>query len=66
MTQGPDKGAYYHQLFLRRKPKLADMMAIAHKGRNNVPLPSSLEPNFYELAKKRPLFDLLPSSRQVL
>mmetsp|Transcript_3934 Transcript_3934/g.6014 ORF Transcript_3934/g.6014 Transcript_3934/m.6014 type:complete len:459 (+) Transcript_3934:77-1453(+) len=62
ITRGADSGAYYHQLFLRQKPGLVRKMSLvkckyAVKGMRPVKNPSD-EPNFYELAKIRPLLGL--------
>jgi len=62
ITRGADSGAYYHQLFLRQKPGLVRKMSLvkckyAVKGTRPVKNPSD-EPNFYELAKIRPLLGL--------
>eukprot|EP00814_Leptocylindrus_danicus_P010256 CAMPEP_0116030308 /NCGR_PEP_ID=MMETSP0321-20121206/16776_1 /TAXON_ID=163516 /ORGANISM="Leptocylindrus danicus var. danicus, Strain B650" /LENGTH=427 /DNA_ID=CAMNT_0003505087 /DNA_START=38 /DNA_END=1321 /DNA_ORIENTATION=- len=61
ITHGADRGAYYHQLFLRKKPGLTRMMELVKaqergrlKGIKPLPNPQA-EPNFYDLAEKRPL-----------
>lgn len=59
ITNGIDSGAYYHQLFLRQKPGLVRKMSLAKckyavKGTRPMRNPND-EPNFYKLAKIRPL-----------
>lgn len=51
ITQGHDKGAYYHELFLRRKPFLANRMKrLKVKGTKIKGLPSpETEPDFYAM-----------------
>jgi len=59
LTGKRDKGAYYHQLFLKGRPNLVKKMSIC-KNKNGVwPLanPAS-EPDFYQLSKVRPLHRL--------
>ena len=56
ITSGPDKGAYYHPLFLRGKPSLISFMSYVkiRSGNRRKSNPTS-EPNFYALAEQRPL-----------
>ena len=58
---GPDKGAYYHQLFLRGMPNLIRKMKIqkSKDGIRSVHNPDE-EPNFYFLSEARPLPKLIP------
>ena len=51
-----DNGAYYHMLFLRGFPNLVRKLALLKRknGIRYLPNPEE-EPNFYELAKHRPL-----------
>ena len=51
LTAGPDKGAYYHELFLRGKPSLSRCMSrmrIKGTGCKGASNPGN-EPNFYEM-----------------
>jgi hypothetical protein len=51
ITQGPDRGAYYHELFLRGRPFLASkILRQKVKGTRVKGLPSpETEPNFYSM-----------------
>ncbi len=57
LTGKRDKGAYYHQLFLKGRPNLVKKMGICKKKNGVWPLanPAS-EPDFYLLSKLRPLY----------
>lgn len=57
ITQGADRGTYYHQFFLRGKEFLIQFMQCEKNkgiGRRSSPNPQD-EPDFYALAKYRPL-----------
>ena len=57
ITKGVDSGAYYHELFLRGRPRLAMLMRrqkIKGTGIKLTPNPET-EPDFYTISKKRPL-----------
>eukprot|EP00557_Chaetoceros_sp_GSL56_P007679 CAMPEP_0176503676 /NCGR_PEP_ID=MMETSP0200_2-20121128/15500_1 /TAXON_ID=947934 /ORGANISM="Chaetoceros sp., Strain GSL56" /LENGTH=580 /DNA_ID=CAMNT_0017903003 /DNA_START=68 /DNA_END=1810 /DNA_ORIENTATION=- len=57
ITKGVDSGAYYHELFLRGRPRLAILMKrqkIKGTGIKLTPNPDT-EPDFYKISKKRPL-----------
>ena len=57
ITNGPDRGAYYHQLFLKGMPNLISKMQhikSQYKGDMSLENPND-EPNFYELSRVRPL-----------
>jgi hypothetical protein len=49
LTRGPDRGGYYHEMFLRGRPRLLNQVArtrIKGNGVKGAPSPST-EPNFY-------------------
>lgn len=57
ITKGTDSGAYYHELFLRGRPKLRILMRrqkIKGTGIKLTPNPDT-EPNFYKISQDRPL-----------
>jgi len=59
ITQGADRGSYYHQFFLRGREFLIKFMQCEKNkgiGRRSSPNPQD-EPDFYTLAKYRPLND---------
>jgi len=50
ITSGPDKGSYYHELFLRGKPHLCTgMVRVRVKGTGNRSSSSQEAPNFYSM-----------------
>ena len=57
ITNGPDRGAYYHQLFLKGMPNLVSKMQhIKKQYKREMPLAYPKDvPNFYELSRVRPL-----------
>ncbi|KAL7518855.1 hypothetical protein ACHAWX_003657 [Stephanocyclus meneghinianus] len=57
ITQGPDGGAYYHELFLRGRPNLcARMVRQKVKGTGHKqPTDIASEPNFYAMPSVEPL-----------
>ena len=66
ITKGDDSGAYYHELFLRGRPRLAMLMRrqkIKGTGIKLTPNPET-EPNFYRISEKRPLPAIDPSKRK--
>jgi len=57
ITRGRDTGAYYHELFLRGRPRLSRKMRrqkIKGTGIKLTPNPDA-EPDFYRMSRKRPL-----------
>ena len=57
ITRGPDAGAYYHELFLRNRPRLSLWMRrqkIKGTGIKLTPNPDA-EPYLYDISKTRPL-----------
>jgi|AntRauTorckE5430_2_1112549.scaffolds.fasta_scaffold08798_2 hypothetical protein len=63
ITKGDDSGAYYHELFLRGRSRLAMLMRrqkIKGTGIKLTPNPAT-EPNFYKISEKRPLPAIDPS-----
>ena len=63
ITKGDDSGAYYHELFLRGRSRLAMLMRrqkIKGTGIKLTPNPDT-EPNFYKISEKRPLPAIDPS-----
>lgn len=62
----PDAGAYYHELFLRGRPRLSTRMRrekIKGTGIKLSPNPDA-EPDFYKMAKERPLLTPAEESEQ--
>jgi hypothetical protein len=67
ITKGVDSGAYYHELFLRGRPRLAMLMRrqkIKGTGIKLTPNPET-EPDFYTISKKRPLPAVDASKKEV-
>lgn len=63
IQKGFDAGSYYHPLFLRNKPNLVKKIILpknedTDRRSSN---PNNIEPDFYELAKVRPLAELTAS-----
>lgn len=55
VSSGPDRGSYYHELFLRGKPHLQKYMRRLPKTHKKLPMKKSDEPDFYRLDKTNPL-----------
>eukprot|EP00581_Thalassiosira_minuscula_P016166 CAMPEP_0183730100 /NCGR_PEP_ID=MMETSP0737-20130205/31983_1 /TAXON_ID=385413 /ORGANISM="Thalassiosira miniscula, Strain CCMP1093" /LENGTH=461 /DNA_ID=CAMNT_0025962489 /DNA_START=100 /DNA_END=1485 /DNA_ORIENTATION=+ len=56
ITRGPDRDAYYHELFLRGRPDLHQRMKRLSTAHRKAPVTKEHKcPNFYELAKTSPL-----------
>mmetsp|Transcript_9502 Transcript_9502/g.14128 ORF Transcript_9502/g.14128 Transcript_9502/m.14128 type:complete len:645 (-) Transcript_9502:196-2130(-) len=65
INKGFDSGSYYHHLFLRGKPTLVKKMTLPTKSDETdrrSSNPDEVEPDFYALAKVRPLPELPPSN----
>ena len=55
ISSGPDRGSYYHELFLRGMPHLQKYMRRLPKTHKKLPMNKDDEPDFYKLDKKNPL-----------
>eukprot|EP00980_Cylindrotheca_fusiformis_P012409 scaffold3046_cov105-Cylindrotheca_fusiformis.AAC.8 len=66
ISSGPDRGSYYHELFLRGKPHLQKFMRRLPKTHKKLPMKKEDEPDFYDSDKISPLPSLeespLPST----
>lgn len=62
ISSGPDRGSYYHELFLRGKPQLQKFMRRLPKTHKKLPMKKDDEPDFYALDKANPLPSLEESS----
>ncbi|KAL3927789.1 MAG: hypothetical protein SGBAC_012929 [Bacillariaceae sp.] len=55
ISSGPDRGSYYHELFLRGKPHLQKFMRRLPKTHKKLPMKKEDEPDFYDREKINPL-----------
>ena len=55
ISSGPDRGSYYHELFLRGMPHLQKYMRRLPKTHKKLPMNKDDEPDFYKMDKKNPL-----------
>jgi len=55
ISSGPDRGSYYHELFLRGKPYLQKYMRRLPKTHKKLPMKKDDEPDFYAMDKENPL-----------
>ena len=51
MSSGPDRGSYYHELFLRGRPSLHRLMHRLPKSQKKAPMSKSDEPDFYSMPR---------------
>ena len=51
MSSGPDRGSYYHELFLRGRPSLHRLMRRLPKSQKKAPMSKSDEPDFYSMPR---------------
>lgn len=65
ISSGPDRGSYYHELFLRGKPHLQKYMRRLPKTHKKLPMKKQDEPDFYKLDKASPLPELEESQNGV-
>eukprot|EP00429_Kryptoperidinium_foliaceum_P002789 CAMPEP_0176006730 /NCGR_PEP_ID=MMETSP0120_2-20121206/2872_1 /TAXON_ID=160619 /ORGANISM="Kryptoperidinium foliaceum, Strain CCMP 1326" /LENGTH=253 /DNA_ID=CAMNT_0017339477 /DNA_START=96 /DNA_END=854 /DNA_ORIENTATION=+ len=54
-SSGPDRGSYFHELFLRGKPHLQKYMRRLPRTHKKLAMGKDEEPDFFELAKTSPL-----------
>lgn len=55
ISSGPDRGSYYHELFLRGKPDLQKYMRRLPKTHKKIPMKKEDEPDFRAMDKTNPL-----------
>ena len=55
ISSGPDRGSYYHELFLRGKPHLQKYMRRLPKTHKKLPMKKEDEPDFYKMDKENHL-----------
>lgn len=65
ISSGPDRGSYYHELFLRGRPHLQKYMRRLPKTHKKLPMKKQDEPDFYKLDKSSTLPELEESSGAV-
>lgn len=61
MSSGPDRGSYYHDLFLRGRPNLHKHMRRLPKSTKKQPMCKEDEPDFYSMEKLEALPETEPS-----
>jgi HSF-type DNA-binding len=54
-STGPDRGSYFHELFLRGKPHIQKYMRRLPRSHKKLTMTKSEEPDFFELEKASPL-----------
>lgn len=54
-STGPDRGSYFHELFLRGKPHLQKYMRRLPRTHKKLAMAKTEEPDFFELQKNSPL-----------
>lgn len=54
-SSGPDRGSYFHELFLRGKPQLQSYMRRLPRTHKKLIMKKDEEPDFFKLEKSSPL-----------
>ena len=63
ISSGPDRGSYYHELFLRGRPDLSRIMRRLPKSQKKAPMSKRDEPDFYAMpTMAQPKTDLIAAA----